>query len=192
MFNFINYSFSIPSINSNAKLRIGADLPNLCGVDSYIDIANLTLSDSLGNTPYYILSTTNMNVTMNHKLYAKWTPNTYTVTFDYDGATGGNSTQSKTVTYDETYGSLPEPIKTGYTFVGWNGKNLLNTIENSYTFDANSYVSQEVSDKVYLNSGVRYYISYNINNSSSSNVRNTPFLQYEDYSTRYYQAAYSN
>ena len=51
------------------------------------------------------------------KLYVKWTPNTYTVTFD---ANGGNvDDPTKTVTYDNAYGTLPTPTRTGYTFNGW-------------------------------------------------------------------------
>ena len=52
-------------------------------------------------------------------LYAQWTANTYTVTFNYNGATSGNSTADKSVTYDSTYGTLPSPSKAGYAFGGW-------------------------------------------------------------------------
>ena len=49
--------------------------------------------------------------------YAHWDPNNYTVTFN---ATGGlTTTTSKTVTYASTYGDLPPPTRTGYTFIGW-------------------------------------------------------------------------
>ena len=50
-------------------------------------------------------------------LYAKWTANSYTVTFNANG--GSTSTSSKTVTYASTYGTLPTPTRTGYTFKGW-------------------------------------------------------------------------
>ena len=50
-------------------------------------------------------------------LYARWTANQYRITFDADG---GNVTPStKQVTYDQKYGELPTPTKTGYTFEGW-------------------------------------------------------------------------
>ena len=50
-------------------------------------------------------------------LYAQWTANTYTVTFN---ATGGSvSPTSKSVTYDSTYETLPTPTKEGYEFLGW-------------------------------------------------------------------------
>ena len=48
-------------------------------------------------------------------LYAHWTANNYTVTFDANG--GGVSPKTKTVTYNSTYGTLPTPTKTGHTGV---------------------------------------------------------------------------
>lgn len=51
--------------------------------------------------------------------WAKWTPQTYQVTFEYYGADGGDTTASKNVTYAGKYGTLPVPSRTGYTFKGW-------------------------------------------------------------------------
>jgi uncharacterized repeat protein (TIGR02543 family) len=56
-------------------------------------------------------------VTGNVKLYAKWTPNGYTLTFDAQGGTV--STTGKPATYGAAVGMLPEPTRTGYTFGGW-------------------------------------------------------------------------
>jgi len=53
----------------------------------------------------------------NYSLTAKFTANTYTVTFDANG--GSVSTTSRTVTYKSTYGTLPTPTRDGYTFAGW-------------------------------------------------------------------------
>lgn len=54
----------------------------------------------------------------------------YNVTFDLNGGTlanHGDSTQiTKQVTYGGTYGDLPTPTREGYTFAGWNGKNIIN------------------------------------------------------------------
>ena len=50
-------------------------------------------------------------------VYAHWTANTYTITFNANGGTV--STASKTVTYDQTYGTLPTPTRSGYAFDGW-------------------------------------------------------------------------
>jgi uncharacterized repeat protein (TIGR02543 family) len=52
-------------------------------------------------------------------LYAKWTAKTYTVTYDYAGADGGNSTVSDTYTSGGAAINLPAPTKTGYDFVSW-------------------------------------------------------------------------
>ena len=62
-------------------------------------------------------STTKVAITSAQTLYARWTANTYTVTFDANGGT--TTTASKTVTYDSTYGELPRPTRTGYAFDGW-------------------------------------------------------------------------
>jgi hypothetical protein len=53
-----------------------------------------------------------------HTLYAKWTANEYTVTFN-PGEGGTVSPTSKLVTFDANYGELPTPEKEGYTFDGW-------------------------------------------------------------------------
>ncbi len=50
-------------------------------------------------------------------LYALWTANSYQVEFDAQGGTC--STSTKSVTYGSTYGELPVPTKTGYSFGGW-------------------------------------------------------------------------
>ncbi|MGN1169387.1 MAG: InlB B-repeat-containing protein, partial [Acutalibacteraceae bacterium] len=50
-------------------------------------------------------------------LYAQWTPKIYTVNFDPNGGSCG--TASKIVTYDSTYGALPTPTRTNYSFSGW-------------------------------------------------------------------------
>lgn len=48
---------------------------------------------------------------------AKWEANTYQVMFHSDG--GNCDTSSMSVTYDQTYGTLPTPEKEGYYFSGW-------------------------------------------------------------------------
>lgn len=50
-------------------------------------------------------------------LKAQWTPNTYIVTLGSDG--GSVTPNTVSVVFDSTYGTLPTPNKTGYTFVGW-------------------------------------------------------------------------
>ncbi len=52
-----------------------------------------------------------------HYLYAKFTPNTYEVTFDANGGTV--SVAKKNYRYDSYYTNLPQPTRDGYTFDGW-------------------------------------------------------------------------
>ena len=77
--------------------------------------------------------------------YAKWTANEYTVTYDYQDATGGDSTKTKQVIYDAAYGDLPAPEKTGYSFKGWytqelgKGDKVLDTTKMTVARDHNLY-----------------------------------------------------
>ena len=51
-------------------------------------------------------------------LYAKWTANEYTVSFNENG--GDELADDKiTVTYGKAYGELPKAQRTGYGFIGW-------------------------------------------------------------------------
>lgn len=98
-------------------------------------------------------------------LTAMWTAKTYTVTFDANGGTC--TTASKSVTYDSTYGTLPTPERTGYTFAGWytaktNGSKVVSTTKvaitsaqtlyalwtpNTYIVKFNSQGGSTVADK---------------------------------------------
>lgn len=51
-------------------------------------------------------------------LYPTWTANTYTVTFDANGGSGVTQ-DSKEVTFDGRYGTLPAATRLGYSFIGW-------------------------------------------------------------------------
>ena len=75
-----------------------------------------------GGTQYYdenMSSVRNWNIaTSPTTLYANWTPNTYTLTFNVQKGDALNpSTQS--VTYDAEYGTLPTPTRHGFSFKGW-------------------------------------------------------------------------
>ena len=59
----------------------------------------------------------NQTVTGDITLYAHWSVNSYTLTFDGNG--GKPSESSRTVQYGSQYGSLPTATRTGYTFQGW-------------------------------------------------------------------------
>lgn len=99
---------------------------NPAGYNSEAATIVLAAPTKTGNTfaGWYTDSTFTKKITQiptgsssNFNLYAKWTKNSYTVTFNYNGGTG--STATKTVTYSEAYGSLPTPNWVGHTFLGW-------------------------------------------------------------------------
>ena len=92
----------------------------------------------------------------------------YAVTFDLNGGTlanHGDSTQiMKNVNYGGTYGSLPIPTREGYTFMGWNGKNLVNknTIIMDYEISGTDIAPREgwfVTDYIKVIPGETYTLS---------------------------------
>ncbi len=95
--------------------------------------------------------------------YAKWTANTYTVTFD---KTDGDSVTSATgdVTYDSTYGTLPTASRTGYTFDGWftastGGTEITSDSTVAITADTTLYAHWTIDT---------YAITYDANSGSGS------------------------
>ena len=73
-----------------------------------------------GGTQYYTASGSsarNYDIASAKTLYAYWTANTYTVTFDKQEGTGGTS--SATATYDEEMPAITLPKRTGYIFNGY-------------------------------------------------------------------------
>ncbi|MBR0133362.1 MAG: InlB B-repeat-containing protein [Lachnospiraceae bacterium] len=63
-----------------------------------------------------VKSTDTVKITSDQILYARWTINTYEVSFN---GNGGSNPKNIAVTYDSTYGSLPTSTRTGYQFSGW-------------------------------------------------------------------------
>ncbi|HQH30505.1 MAG TPA: InlB B-repeat-containing protein, partial [Spirochaetota bacterium] len=73
-----------------------------------------------GGTQYYtesMASARSWNKAENTTLYARWTVNTYTITFDKQSGTGG--TDSVTATYGAAMPTATKPTRTGYTFDGY-------------------------------------------------------------------------
>lgn len=75
----------------------------------------------------------------NATLYAVWTANTYTVTYDANGGTGGPTSQTKTHGVNLTLSSS-NPSRTNYTFKGWGTSASSTTVayspSGSYTKNA--------------------------------------------------------
>ena len=64
-----------------------------------------------------VTESTAFSTGLDQTVYAHWTPNTFTLTFNANGGTC--STPSKTVTYGTAVGTLPAPTMEYNNFVGW-------------------------------------------------------------------------
>ena len=69
------------------------------------------------NSELTIAATAGAAITQNTILYAKWTVNTYTISFDLKGGTDG--TESIDATYGEIMPDITKPTRIGYTFGGY-------------------------------------------------------------------------
>lgn len=104
------------------------------------------LCDTLGNEFYYNYEQNNFNVgkstglitkdeiiDFEQTLLARWEAKEYKITFDPNGGTLNNNT--KTIKYDEAYGTLPEPKKEGFTFDGWYDGTIKINKEDVYKYE---------------------------------------------------------
>ena len=167
--NRISSAATTHVISSNAAyIRIEANTNAHSSYSEYVN--NLILTDfpnasSVTGVNNVITSSSSVNVQQNHSLFARWIYPDRTVTFNANGGTV--SPTSKTVNKGFTYGTLPTPEKSGYTFAGWMGKNILkanvssstpsNTSSDSSTkrtFTPNTYVVGLAGNNYYYSSRV--------------------------------------
>ena len=94
--------------------------------------------------------------TSNTILYAKWTKETYTITFETNG---GTNVESVEVEYLDTV-SLKTPSKAGYSFVGWYQDKDLTTKFDSTTKLTSNVTLYAKWEKIVLN------VSFNTNGGS--------------------------
>lgn len=107
-----------------------------------------TSSDGSGTSYSDGKTWSSWSMTSNLYLYAQWSANTYTVTFNKNttDTTYSGSYTSKTMTYNSTSNnSLSVPTRTGYTFSGWytasSGGTAVWGSGGSYNSSATSYWS---------------------------------------------------
>jgi uncharacterized repeat protein (TIGR02543 family) len=90
-------------------------------------------------------------------LYAIWTPNQYTVTFN---SNGGTPVPSQPVNYGDKADRPANPTRDGYTFEGWYGNAALTSVYN---------FSSSVTDNITLYAkwnGDTYTVTFNTNGGS--------------------------
>lgn len=82
----------------------------------------------------------------------------YKVTFDPNG--GYSDIYSKGVKYGETYGDLPTPIRSGYTFLGWNKITLPSGYQEVEYIESNG--TQYILPGIQTDSSVYWYAKFSI------------------------------
>jgi uncharacterized repeat protein (TIGR02543 family) len=90
----------------------------------------------------------NAQITQSLTLYAKFTINSYTVTFNYNGADGGDLTPSITASSGSNI-NLPIPTKTGYDFAGWESSTGATQYTSPFTIGTtnnNMYAKWTIND----------------------------------------------
>ena len=107
-------------------------------------------------------SGTKVTITANQTLYAQWTAVNYTVSFNANG--GNTPTTSKSVTYNSTYGELPTPTRTGYTFKGW-----YTAATGGSKVESGTKVTITTNQTLYAQWVITYYsVSYRLNGGSGN------------------------
>jgi uncharacterized repeat protein (TIGR02543 family) len=76
-----------------------------------------TAPDAMGID--YAAGTTGRTFSQDTVMFAKWTPLQSSISYNYNGSTGGDSTAGLTFSTGDSALLLPSPIKTGYSFGGW-------------------------------------------------------------------------
>jgi uncharacterized repeat protein (TIGR02543 family) len=142
---------------------------NLYSRPNYVFYRWATAADGTGTTYNNLAQVT---LTAATTLYAQWTPNTYVVTYSYNGGNGGDSTATSSFTTAGTAITLPVPTRTGFTFAGWHSDAALTTLIGSNngsgtysptgaTLSLNAYAKWEA---------VNYTFTYNANSAGSGTV----------------------
>ena len=109
---------------------------------------------------------------VNQTLYAHWSRNAYKVNFNANG--GSVATESKQVESGGTYGELPTPTRTGWTFKGWytatsGGTQITSTSTVSISDEQTLYAMWQVNSyTVKWSTGTGYTIT--VKRTSSPNA----------------------
>ncbi len=112
-----------------------------------------------------VTASTIVSIASDHVLYSQWESHSYTVSFN---SNGGNDVNDITVAYGSTYGTLPEPTKAGYVFVGW-----FTAIEGGNKVTATSIVTRQEDHTLYARwSNTTYTVTFDSNGGTQVNSIN--------------------
>ena len=98
-------------------------------------------------------------------LYAKWTPQVYTITYDVNGVTTGTASKSSdSFTFGGTALVLPTigtMVKTNYTFGGWSETSTGTAVISPYS-------PTQTRTLYAIWTGIQYSVSYNVNGGTGT------------------------
>ena len=116
---------------------------------------------STGNSK--VTSETLVVKTEDHTLYAHWTK-LVSVSLNANGGTTSSSSVTVAVAVGETYGTLPTPTRTGYTFDGW-----YDQLSGGNEITSNTIVTKTTAHTLYAHwTAKSIKVSFNVNGGSSS------------------------
>lgn len=108
-----------------------------------------------------------------------WTASTYTVTYNYNGATGGNTETSKNVTYNGKYGTLPSPTRV-YT-ISFDSNEGSECEDQTATWNFDGWYSTVGNIHIIPDTQVTTASNHNINATWSGGTINLPTPTREGY-----------
>lgn len=132
-------------------------------------------------TSSLVKESTIVKIAADHKLYAKWSPTEYTISYSLGGGTitGTNPNRYNIETASFT---LKNPTKTGYVFEGWSGTGIsASAYSTSVTVAKGSYGNRTYTAHW---KAIGYKINYTLNGGTNDS-RNPSSYTYEDSVTIY-------
>ena len=196
----LKYTIEKKAVGSSSYTHITPD-GNFSGASNGSIINIIDEPAAVGTTYYkvyvwlYSASSGQNNVPgkkFNAELNATIGDNQYTVTLDANNGTV--SPEYIVVNAGGTYQNLPTPTRTGYTFLGWNGKNLFN--KDATPYKANYYLRGADNVEVSLDEYSIYQVdvkpntAYTITNSGQSTAPG--YVIYNSSGTKVAGANYAN
>jgi uncharacterized repeat protein (TIGR02543 family) len=146
-------------------------LPNSTTANSWFTRTGYTVtgwSTVAGGTSSDFALGGSLNTNEADTLYPVWSANTYTVTYRYNDATGGDDNTSSNFTVDGTAITLPTPTRTGYAFDGWFESSTFSGSALGSTYSPTS--SRTIYAKWTANT---YTVTYDANGATGSASRTT-------------------
>jgi len=133
---------TVPTDSANYTIGTSANIRGNSGSLQRIGYVFAGWTDNANRTGRIYVSGDTYTVQTNDLyFYAAWTPNTYAITFNANGATGTPSKTSDSYTVDSAtvqVATIGTMAKTGYNFGGWGKQSVGDLITDTFTVTSNT------------------------------------------------------